>query len=104
MTIGVAVPLAVRERISKTKKEQAVRGSSHMNSILTEEDVKTIVIMRKEKRLSEESIAHQYGVSRSTISAILRGWTWGHVTGLGDGRNQKRAYKSSRQVREGVTV
>lgn len=93
MATGVMVPPEVRKKISLTKRECAIRGEKHLNAILTEKDVKDIVFKRTELLKSEYSIAEEYGVSRSTVSAILRGWTWGHVTGLGDGRIQRRKYK-----------
>jgi len=54
-------------------------GSNHPFSKLTSSDVKQIRRLQKEGR-SQRSIAKQFGVSRGTIEAIIKGKTWKHVT------------------------
>jgi hypothetical protein len=55
------------------------RGSRHGNAKLTEEDIPRIFAMREQGRLLRE-IASDFGISIGTLSAVLDGTTWKHVT------------------------
>lgn len=52
-------------------------GMDNPNRKLT--DAQVIEIRARVEHESENSLATEYGVSRSTISAIKHGWRWKHV-------------------------
>lgn len=55
-----------------------LRGEKHPDSILKEEDVRSI-LSRKKSGEGAKSIAYSYGVSISTIYKIISGERWAHV-------------------------
>lgn len=50
-------------------------GSKAPRAILTEKEVQLI----RQSTASQETLARQYGVAQTTISAILRRETWRHI-------------------------
>lgn len=57
------------------------RGSSHVNSLLTEEQVTYIYRMTTTGQINQRKLASMFGVSLSTISCIKTGLLWSHLTG-----------------------
>jgi hypothetical protein len=65
---------------SRTKPESRPRGAAHGRAIFTEDQVRKI---REEYALggiTQQALADKHGIDQSTISAIIRRKTWGHVT------------------------
>lgn len=62
----------------KTKKGRQAKGSRHGMSKLTEEIVRTI---RRELKQGVQGVvlARRYGVSATTISAVVSGQNWSHI-------------------------
>ena len=54
------------------------KGAAHPNAKLTEEDIRSI--RRLTKSMSIRAIARKFNVSRGTITPIIKGETWKHVT------------------------
>jgi len=59
------------------KKNRTARGSRNGQAILSESDVLAIVRRSGE---SNAALAREFGVSEATISTVLSGKRWGHVT------------------------
>lgn len=59
-------------------------GSKASNVILNEEEVMEIVF-KIQKGMTQAEVASEYGVSRSTVSKIMQGRNWNHVTGFCEG-------------------
>jgi hypothetical protein len=57
---------------------RVAHGERHGWARLTEEDVRAI---RRKSGARQLDLARLYGVSRSTVSSVLRGETWRHVEG-----------------------
>ncbi len=55
------------------------RGVKHRCAILNEDDVREIVARRKHGELVR-CIADLYGVARTTVSAVVNGASWTHIT------------------------
>ena len=55
------------------------RGSNHVSSKITEEQVVEIRKIYSEKKISHSKIAKLYGVSTSTIQRIINNKRWQHV-------------------------
>jgi hypothetical protein len=62
-------------------KNRQARGSGHGNALLDEEDVLEIVQLRNLGK-TMRSIAIDFGVSAATVSLIMTGDNWSHVTGI----------------------
>lgn len=56
----------------------AVRGENNGSAILTENQVAEIRRRYSQGGATQVSLAHEYGVSQPTISAITRGTNWRH--------------------------
>lgn len=69
-----------RNKISKNANPNL--GEEHQNSKLTEKEVLQIVDMYEKGLGSQQTIANHFNVSGSTVGKIVRGITWGSVTGL----------------------
>ena len=61
------------------KKNSGGRGEKNVKSKLTENQVKKICELIKEKKMFYTAIAKQYGVSKSTISSIAHKTTWSFI-------------------------
>ncbi len=74
-----------RKKFSKNMKNafkmgiRNKKGEAHHNHKLTEEQIKEINILLKEKRLKQKEIAKLYKVSNSTICDIKHKRTWLHI-------------------------
>lgn len=68
----------VRDMVKKSRHQH---GESNGNSKLTEKGVADIIARLASGERNKE-LAAEYGVKSNTISAILSGRTWRHVTGL----------------------
>jgi len=64
-----------------TKPESTPKGGKHYASILTERDVRQIFSGVK-SGTPQIVFARKFGVLKTTISAIIHGRNWNHVTGL----------------------
>lgn len=62
-------------------KDRQARGSSHGNALLDEEDVLEIVRLRR-KGHTMRAIAADFEISAATVSMIMTGDNWSHVTGI----------------------
>jgi hypothetical protein len=62
-------------------KRNQPKGSAVGGSRLTEQDIYVIRQLRHVNRLTMQKIADRFGVHIMTISDILRGKTWAHVSG-----------------------
>lgn len=60
--------------------EMVKRGSNSAKAILKEKDIPAIKVMAKELHWPYSRIAKIYGVSPSTIGAIMNGRSWTHVS------------------------
>lgn len=58
------------------------KGSIHHKSKLSEDDVRSILAMRR-ARVPGPAIAKMFGVSKTAIYLIMKGQNWKHLTGLG---------------------
>lgn len=56
-----------------------LRGGSHQNSKLTEEDVRSIRIRYAAGGVTYEQLGAEFGVGYGTIGGIVRRDSWGHV-------------------------
>lgn len=65
---------------SRSKPENLARGCKNGNSRLTEEKVRAIRRMYGTDHWTLCKLAAHFGVSKSTISYIVRGETWKHIT------------------------
>ncbi len=67
--------------------EGVLRGEAATKAVLTEKQVRAIVrkLARKTNPVTQTQVAAEYGVSAGTISAIVNGRTWAHVTGITQG-------------------
>lgn len=63
---------------SYTHPERQPRGERHGKAVFTENEVHKIFILHNQGYLQRE-IVTVIGGSQSTISAILRGYTWKHI-------------------------
>lgn len=68
-------PITKEPKGSRSKK-----GSRHHSSKLTEDQICEIRIAYRLRQVTQKSLAKSYGVSKSTISLIVRGKIWGHVS------------------------
>lgn len=55
------------------------RGESHYRAKITEETVKEVLRLRKEKGYGSRKIAKIIGITNGTVSGILYGRTWKHI-------------------------
>jgi group I intron endonuclease len=69
----------VKPGSSKTTFQQ---GSKHKLAKLTEIQVLEIITLCKNTTMFQKEIAKMFGVSRLTISSILTGRHWSHITGI----------------------
>lgn len=58
--------------------ERQARGDSHGRRVLTESQALQIIALRKAGWLTK-ALATEFGVSRPTVSMLLRGKTWSHL-------------------------
>lgn len=66
-----------QENVADAKtKGRHPKGEEHLDHILTESQVLEIL----ESNESQYALARKYGVSRTTIQAIIEGRNWKHVT------------------------
>ena len=65
--------------IQSNWRELKMNGEKNPKAKLTEEEVKEIKRLRREKNLSQSELAKIFGVTGCNISYILSGKTWGHV-------------------------
>ena len=64
------------------KHGNTTRGSKNTQAKLTEDQIKIIINLIKEEKLSGRAIARQFGVSAQTICDIKKGRIWGWLTGF----------------------
>ena len=57
-----------------------VRGSSHGNSKLTNDQVLEIYDLAHNSKLTQKFIGDQFGVTNAAVSNIKRGTQWSHIT------------------------
>lgn len=69
------------------------RGEDHVHAVLSDNDVREIY-RRAWSGEPQAAIGAAYGVGRSIVSNIKRGWAWDHVTG-----HQASGSRSSRSSR-----
>lgn len=55
------------------------RGASHPQSKLTENKIREIIYAYDRGGVTYRELAHQYGVSASTINDVLNNRTWRHL-------------------------
>lgn len=63
------------------RKGRAARGTRHPAARLREEDARQALALRQ-NGLTISDIASRFGVSRTAISDLLSGKSWGHATGI----------------------
>lgn len=71
-----------RDQIERGRQGRPRLGDAHHNAKLTTVSVLAIVAAIEAGR-TQRSLADRYGVGQQTISAMLSGRTWSHVTGRG---------------------
>ena len=69
----------VHDCMSKGRWPEAIRGESHANAKLTDDEVREIRSRYSTKDTSCTRLAAQYGVSRSLIWLIVRRMRWQHI-------------------------
>lgn len=72
--------LSTQRALEEQPDHIRIRGEERPSARLTEEEVFYIFV--NSDKLTRKARALKYGVSVATISAIDRGATWNHVTGL----------------------
>lgn len=78
-----------KRKISETKRRTSPRGENHKQSVLNEEKVHKIVNLYYALKVPQRQIADMLGVSKGTVTAVVYGWTWSHITGIVGSRNKK---------------
>ncbi len=63
----------------KTKAGRQARGEIHGNSKLTNDEAIDIVLARN-AGIGTTELAQQYGISRTAVKDVIRGYTYAHVT------------------------
>lgn len=69
------------QHASKHGLFNSVKGEKHWCAKLTEEQIKEIKQKYIPKVYTQQMLADEYNVSRSTIKFILKGKTWKHIAG-----------------------
>ena len=71
-----------KHKISNSHKEAGNWvGTRHPKSILKEDDVKNIISLYTNTQATMGKLGTKFGVNPSTISDIIQGRTWKHITG-----------------------
>lgn len=68
------------DKTAKGRARGAPPGEQSPTAKLKEADV-PLIVAAAEAGESHRSIAERFGVTQTTISSLLRGETWSHVTG-----------------------
>lgn len=68
----------MQDKVSKGRANMP-HGEKSWKSLLSEEDVRHIIVLCSKSSLYEREIAEQFGVSRSCISQISQGKNWKHI-------------------------
>lgn len=58
------------------------KGSNHVNTKLTDQDVLAILDLIKNKSMSQQNIAELFGIKQITVSNIKTGRSWTHLTNI----------------------
>lgn len=64
--------------IARAAKKQAPVGGMTNSAKLTEDDVRRIRMLAK-NGVRQRALAFQFGISQSTVSALISKQTWGHI-------------------------
>lgn len=64
---------------TKTRPESRPRGEDHWNSLLTEDDIRSIRQRYAQGGVSQRQLGREFGVRQVCIGKIIRRETWGHV-------------------------
>lgn len=70
--------LGIRDRYDAVVRYSRHYGSSHTNSVLTEDHVKDIRMLAKQG-LSQRQLAESFGVSQALINTVVNRRAWRHV-------------------------
>jgi hypothetical protein len=87
--VGFIHSTETKARIAKNRTNKAT-GENHGNAVLTNAQVLAIVSLYNTGFLSQKAVGLAFGVSKATITSILMGWTWGHITGITGKRKKTR--------------
>lgn len=66
----------------QTRQGKQIKGIDVNTALLTPKKVRKIVNWVQSGAYTNKAIAEHYGVSRSTITDIMKGRSWTHVTGI----------------------
>ncbi len=98
---------APNNQADRVKHGTSNRGSRQGGSVLTEEDVLDLVkTYRETPTATMDDIGILYGISKPTVSNILRGYNWSWLTGIkpgdfscyGPNANRKRPPRGLREL------
>lgn len=79
-TVGSLVHGKIWTHITGGKLPYTKGKGSKRSHILTEKKVKEIIILLRNKEMTQAAIGKQYGVSQASIGNIANGKTWCHIT------------------------
>lgn len=74
------------------------KGENNQNTKLSNRDVKSIVTMCREG-MSHASVSSMFGVNPVTVTLIMNGKTWGHLTGI---KYEKKTNRSKNLGRKDI--
>lgn len=80
----------IEKTIRKQPPNLYSNGEGHPLSKLTEKQVLRIVQLYKSGKLTQQQLADKYCVSGGTISAIMRGQIWSHISGITPNKRRKK--------------
>jgi predicted XRE-type DNA-binding protein len=97
--------MSLRGRSGPTQHPQRYRGENHGGSKLTEARVVELLRLYERDKMSMKDIAEKFGVSRATVSHIINGRLWTHLTdtvGLPESRRNTGSTNGQSKVNEAI--
>jgi group I intron endonuclease len=89
------------EERANRRDQHTQKGSEHNTSKLTNEQVLTIVSLYESQTITMNQLATQFNISYSTVSHILYGYTWNHLTKITPKtKEEKENFKQERQQKK----
>lgn len=86
------------ENLKKRKyKEASLKGENRSSAKLTEDDVKQLRLLYRDMNITMKQLGEKFGVKDNTVSSILTGDKWGHIT-FPDGWDYEQIRKQKAQI------
>ena len=74
--------LSEETKIKIANRPNPAIGERHPKAVLNDQQVREIFDLYSRGEATQMALARRHRVSRSTITKIINGYTWNHVTGL----------------------